>query len=153
MKSKSKEALERYYSNLLFGCGGFSNDKEELEALKVIKQDLERLEQLEDNIKIHKETIKMQHNQIESLQSSIKEWEKYFDKERQTNFDLIIRQTKTIDKLKKVIEIIKSKGVQESFLKNTKNVNEYNKAIKHLNYFDELEQEEYDLLKEHLGND
>ena len=43
----SKEALERYYSNLLYGCGGFSNDNEELEALKVIKQDLERLEQLE----------------------------------------------------------------------------------------------------------
>ena len=27
----SRESLERYYSNLLFGCGGFSNDKEELE--------------------------------------------------------------------------------------------------------------------------
>ena len=55
-------------------------------------------------------------------------------------------------KLKKVIEILKNKGVQESFLKNTKNVNEYNKAIKHLNYFDELTQEEYELLKEYLND-
>ena len=51
----SKEALERYYSNLLFGCGGFSNDQEELEALKVIKQDLDKLEKLEKVIKIIKE--------------------------------------------------------------------------------------------------
>ena len=42
----SKEALERYYSNLLYGNGGFQTYQEELEGLKVIKQELEYLEEL-----------------------------------------------------------------------------------------------------------
>ena len=114
----SKEALNKLCiscdNELLYEQSGiiFIN-----ELINIIEKDLERLEQLEDNIKIHKETIKMQHSQIE--------------------------------KLEKVIAILKSKGVQEDFLKHTKNVNDYNKAIKHLNYFDELTQEEYELLKEY----
>lgn len=52
----SIEALERYYSNLKYGCGGFQNDDEELEALMVIKQDLERLEKLEKFVDIYKHT-------------------------------------------------------------------------------------------------
>ena len=47
--------------------------------LAIIKQDLERLEQLADNIKIHKETIKMQQNQIESLQSKNEKLEKVIE--------------------------------------------------------------------------
>lgn len=43
----SKEVLERYFSNLLYGNGGFQTDEEELEGLNAIKQDLERLEVLE----------------------------------------------------------------------------------------------------------
>jgi hypothetical protein len=50
----SKEALERYYSNLLYGNGGFQTDEEELEALNTIKKDLERKEKLEKAIEILK---------------------------------------------------------------------------------------------------
>lgn len=53
----SKEALERYYSNLKYGCGGFQNDDEELEALMVIKQDLDRLEKLEKAIELLKKYV------------------------------------------------------------------------------------------------
>lgn len=52
----SKEALERYYSNLMYGNGGFQTDEEELEALSTIKQALERLEVLEE---IHRDDTKL----------------------------------------------------------------------------------------------
>ena len=86
-----------------------------------IDQDLDRLEQLEDNIKIHKETIKMQHNQIESFHT-----ENY--------------------KLKKVIEIIKTKIIVLVALKLSKNLDDYNRMTN----FENLTQEEYDLLKDYL---
>lgn len=47
MEMTSKEALDRYYSNLMYGNGGFQTDEEELDGLNTIKQDLERLEELE----------------------------------------------------------------------------------------------------------
>ena len=56
-------------------------------------------------------------------------------------------------KLKEVIKIIITKGVNKLFLKNTKTSDDYNKIIKQLEYFDELTQEEYELLKEVLEND
>lgn len=66
----SKECLEKLYDacdkDLLYEQCGILDA---YELYEVIKQDLDRLEKLEDNIKIHKETIKMQQNQIESLQS------------------------------------------------------------------------------------
>lgn len=72
----SKEALQELKKVIPF--------KEELtdkvlECENIIYQDLDRLEQLEDNIKIHKETIKMQQNQIESLQSENQKLEKVID--------------------------------------------------------------------------
>ena len=48
MKSKSIQALERLYSNLLYGVDGFESDAEELEGLEAIKKDLERLELIEN---------------------------------------------------------------------------------------------------------
>lgn len=55
-------------------------------------------------------------------------------------------------KLKEVIKSIITKGVNELILKNTKTSDNYNKIIKQLEYFDELTQEEYELLKEVLEN-
>lgn len=98
------------------------------EWCNIVKQDLDRLENLEDNIKIHKETIKMQQNQIESLQSEN-------------------------TKLEKAIKIIVNKGIHVLFLKHTKTFDHYNKIVRHQEYYDELTQEEYELLKEVLGND
>ena len=62
-----KEALERLDKHFYLRCYSFdTNENSNIREYEIIKQDLDRLEQLEDNIKIHKETIKMQHNQIES---------------------------------------------------------------------------------------
>ena len=91
--------------------------KNVLKGLKEVKQDLDRLEQLEDNIKIHKETIKMQHSQIESLQSENKKLNKqldvFFDKLDNNTlraFDLISYELKDEnEKLKKVIEILEGR--------------------------------------------
>lgn len=44
----SKEALERYYSNLKYGFGGFQNDDEELEGLNAIKKDLHKLYEINE---------------------------------------------------------------------------------------------------------
>ena len=95
--------------------------------LTIIKQDLERVEQLEDNIKIHKGTIKMKQNQIESLQSKN-------------------------EKLENVIELLKDKEVDVCMLLHLiKCGNDtpqyYNESLEQRYH---LTQEEYDLLKEYL---
>lgn len=137
----SKEALEELYNNL--GCEECQNVKCKYKQSTIndcdvwrntVKQDLDRLEKLEEDVDDLLD---------DKLELVIK------NKQQDTLIGKLIEEN---SKLKKVIDILKNKGVQESFLKNTKNVNEYNKAIKHLNYFDELTQEEYDLLKEYLDD-
>lgn len=100
-----------------------------------INKDLERLEQLEDNIKIHKETIKMQHNQIESLQSENA-------------------------KLKKVIEFIKENfevelHYDEEYDEYTICFMEYDECLEEIaitGITKYVNKEEYDLLKECLDD-
>ena len=54
-------------------------------------------------------------------------------------------------KLKKIIKILITKSVNKLILSASKDVNHYNQLINILLYFDELTQEEYDLLKEVFG--
>ena len=142
----SKEELERLikYAKIneaiLITKYGYSA----LNDINTINQDLDRLEQLEDNIKIHKETIKMQHNQIESLQSENEEL-------KEKHHEIL----KSWYELKKVIEILKKKEVDVSVLihlircgNNTPKY--YNEGLEK-QY--KLTQQEYDLLKEHFGNE
>ena len=121
--------------------------KEYQQFCEDIKQDLERLEQLEDNIKIHKETIKMQHNQIESLQSNLK----CSQENEEAVLTTLNSETDEIEKLKKVIEILKDKFIHH-FIKYAKSLTEYNKFIRNSEY-DKLTQKEFELLKEHFGNE
>ena len=51
-------------------------------------------------------------------------------------------------KLKNAIKITINKDVCETLLKNTKTFDGYNQIIRQLGCFDELTQEEYELLKE-----
>ena len=69
----SKEAFERLLKYAHINAAEFiiKYGYSAINDVELIKQDLERLEQLEDNIKINKETIKMQHNQIEKLEKVI----------------------------------------------------------------------------------
>lgn len=56
-------------------------------------------------------------------------------------------------KLKQAIDILKVKRIQTRFLEESKNVDEYNKWVSNLMNIRELTQEEYELLKEVLGNE
>ena len=125
----SKEAFERLLKYAYINASEFiiKYGYSALNDVELIKQDLERLEKLEDNIKIHKETIKMQHNQIEKF--------------AQEN-----------DKLKKVIEILKDKfeiEITKTFCPRII-ITETNELENNNNVSEFLTQEEYDLLKEFL---
>lgn len=91
---------------------------------KIIKQDLDRLEKLEKENK--------------ELRKSIKSW-------NENGGNLLKENTK----LKKAIEILKNKTVVIVALKLSKDLNDYNRMTS----FENLTQEEYELLKEVLGND
>lgn len=78
-----------------------------------------------------------------------KHWDGHTDKDVSRLLSLPSENSK----LKEVIKIIITKGVNELFLKNTKTSDDYNKIIKQLEYFDELTQEEYELLKEVKENE
>ena len=83
----SKEALKTIYINCKEKMvdENFSVCNSE-DLIKTILQDLKRLEQLEDNIKIHKETIKMQQNQFESLQEENQKLEKAIEILKENHF-------------------------------------------------------------------
>lgn len=163
--SKSLEALERYYSNLLYGNGGFGTDEEELEGLNAIKQDLERLEVLELNLDSEKYRLVNENqclkNRVEDLEISYKELKKE-NLELKEEYEMLDRAYNSChldyedlkgenEKLKKAIEILKDKlCVRKGTLSFTRDnyylgVNGSFKDIK------ELTQQEYDLLKEVLG--
>lgn len=117
----SKEALERYYSNLIYGNGGFQTYQEELEGLKVIKQSLERLEMLEQSNNILEKLSGNQHETIKNL-------------------------TEENEKLKKAIEILKDHieiYSQGEFMSG---------ELYGISCVDSLDQQEYELLKEVLGD-
>ena len=147
----SKEALEFFVKNIDCDVYEFDLDKV-IKHKRCLEQDLERLEQLEDNIKIHKETIKMQHSQIESLQSENKKLNKQLDvffnkldKNTIRALDLISYDLYDENsKLKKVIEILADKKVSKFWIVMSESVDRYN-AVMGKNYI--LTQEEYDLLK------
>ena len=142
----SKEALENIvidFDNMGMICSNLCYEEfycKDLHFKEIFKteyesilRDLERLEKLEDNIKIHKETIKMQHNQIESLQSENA-------------------------KLKKVIEFIKENfevelHYDEEYDEYTICFMEYNECLEEIaitGITKYVNKEEYDLLKEYL---
>ena len=67
--------------------------------------------------------------------------------------DTLIELIENQEKLKQVIDILQVKRIQKRFLEESKNVDEYNKWISNLMNIRELTQEEYELLKEVLGNE
>ena len=119
----SKEALE--ILNIAWSGrkdkDGYPNFDDINIALYTIKQDLERLEKLE---KEYKESRKV-----------IKSWNK--------NGGELLRENA---KLKKVIEIVNGKTIVIVALKLSKDLNDYIRMTS----FENLTQEEYDLLKEYL---
>ena len=119
----SKEALERYYSNLMYGNGGFQTDEEELEGLNTIKQDLKRNEELE--------------KENQDLRAFVEAYANARD-------ELLIKN----QKLEKTIEIIK---IQIS-LENIQCENGYIYIINIGDISILINQQEYELLNEVLGN-
>ena len=98
----SKKALDFFVENI--DCDVYEfNTKDVIKYKKHLESDLNRLEQLADNIKIHKETIKMQQNQIESLQSKNEKLEKVIEILKKQNDGATISQEE-YDLLKGVLE-------------------------------------------------
>lgn len=113
------------------------------EALDTIKQDLKKLEQLE------KENESL-NNIIETDIKDLQELRKENQDLKIENFDLELVLNGEIDKLKKAIEVLKDKYdfdiyYNENFTTPTLTIN--------CDYFKELTQQEYELLKEVLEND
>ena len=136
----SKEALEILYSIACIEAGQkqqyitYAKEIEHNEKVKklydLIKQDLERLETLEqtNNALVYElEKEDLEYQKMKNL---------YFDSMREN------------EKLKKVIEIIKTANVNTDFLIKSLNVEQYNKwcDVDQLH----LTQQEYELLKEVL---
>lgn len=69
------------------------------------------------------------------------------------DLDKLEKLEKENAKLKKVIEVLCANNIHIRTLKLSKNVDEYNSQIEKYSYYDELEQKEFDLLKEVFGNE
>ena len=101
---------------------------------KAVVEDLKRLETLEE--------------ENQDLKNRLDNEQLAFDKLFESNQKL----SELYAKLKQAIDILKDKRIQKRFLEESKNVDEYNKWISNLMNIRELTQEEYELLKEVLGN-
>ena len=64
-----------------------------------------------------------------------------------TEYESILRDLERVEKLEKAIEILKGKTIIIFALKLSKDLNDYNRMTS----FENLTQEEYDLLKEFYG--
>ena len=116
----SKEALE----NLTYCVNGIGSKEK---YYNIIKQDLERLEKIEEN--------------YYSLNISCEEIE--FEN---------VRLEEENKKLKQAIDILKDKKVSIGLLLKNNTLNQYNR-VRHLYDADFLIQEEYELLKEVFENE
>ena len=123
----SKEALKEIDDILYINAVRSQVKDKILSMLEIIKQDLDRLEELEK-----------EHNKLK---------ERYKHRAETSN-DLC----KAVKQYEKVIEILVNKTIHFMFLKTTPNVETYNKHSDTYNY-DKLTKKEYELLKEVLEND
>lgn len=121
----SKEALKKlFFDNKDLRVDITLNDRKVCEIYNIIKDDLERFEECKN------ENCNYQIENAELQQEN--------------------------KKLKQVIDIFERTHIHIYYLRRTKNVEEYNKMIDIVNeydFFDYLIQEDYDLLKEVLGNE
>lgn len=132
----SREALEHICKTCdNKSCPYIQYEKSRCIYYGIVKQDLEKLEKLKKENQVLREKV----NHFKNVKNRTRRNYKFVEKEN--------------TKLKKAIKIIINKGVNELLLKSTKIFAEYNKIVKHLEYFDELTQEEYELVKEVFGND
>ena len=113
------------------------------QAFIELKQDVERLEY--ENVKLK--------NQILSL-----ELDTCIPELRKENKELLVNKNVAqgiATKYKQALDIFERTHIHIYYLRRTKNVEEYNKMIDKINeydFFDYLIQEDYNLLKEVLGN-
>ena len=145
----SKEALE----NLTYCVNGIGSKEK---YYNIIKQDLERLEKLNNIFSdSHICEIKAKFNEIECNADKCKNCPLGVGDGICLNniFEHKWKLEEENAKLKQAIEILQVKRIQKRFLEESKNVDEYNKWISNLMNIRELTQEEYELLKEVLGNE
>ena len=142
----SKEALKRLKQET--SPATYMNDFDKDECIEIIKQDLKRLEKLEEeNEKLKVENDELLDNKLELV---IK------NKQQDMFIEKLIQEC---DKLKKGIGLLTYKPIDILHIKISKSVEEYNKLNSECYNFTqeeyeyyELLQEEFDLLKEYLDD-
>ena len=145
----NREQPTKYISVLR---GVYNRLEKKAEELEKEKQKLEEENQgLKNSLEkcgTHIEVIEKELRRLENKNQTLKERlykVQYLEKENSNLFG-------ENQKLKKALKILEDKTIHFPFLKRTRNVEIYNKHSDTYNY-DELTQEEYELLKEVLGND
>lgn len=129
----SKEALEKIKERLFLKENDYV--KTFIPCILKISQDLDRLETF-DYITKQNVELREKVNHFKNVKNRMRRNCKFYEKEN--------------TKLKKIINILKIKRVSIHILLNTNSVGEYNFCV---NYDQLLTQEEYELLKEVLGNE
>ena len=136
----SLKALDHLYD--IIDDSGFTNNQTGfaivMQLIEVIKQDLERLGVLEKKNQELYEKV----NHLKNVKNRWRRNCKFLEKEN--------------EKLKQVLDIFERKHIHIYYLTRTKNVEEYNKMMDKFNeydFFDYLIKEDYELLKEVLGNE
>ena len=139
-KMLSLKALDHLYD--IIDDSGFTNNQTGfaivMQLIEVIKQDLERLGVLEKKNQELYEKV----NHLKNVKNRWRRNCKFLEKEN--------------EKLKQVLDIFERKHIHIYYLTRTKNVEEYNKMMDKFNeydFFDYLIKEDYELLKEVLGNE
>lgn len=107
---------------------GLEDYDTQAKCYELIFKDLDKLEKLEKDIK--------------ELRNSIKSWDE--------NAGNLLKEN---TKLKKVCHILLYKKINIDFLRESKDVDEYNKWISNLMNYRELSLEQYELLKEVFENE
>ena len=142
----SKEALEILFASYNFDV----NYHDLIIAREKLEQALERLEKLEiankNNEGIVRENTDLINRNLE-LQDELKRCQDTIKKWMNDHKKLIIEN----GKMKKALDIYKTKYIHNLYLRRSKDVEEYNKMIDKLSEFDlydYLTKEEYEIFKE-----
>lgn len=136
---ESLKALERLHSDII-SLNEIEEDEENIKKdYNIIKKDLERLEKLEEDNKKLKEKV----NHLKNVKNRWVRNYKFVDKEN--------------EKLKQALDIIKTKKVDIDMFIDSTSAEDYNNRLEYYTYINPevrpLTQEEYELLKEVLGNE
>lgn len=144
------EYLIRYEPSLSFDIDMFEQVLKDLDSLEVLESNNEKV--IKDSVKLINKNLELQQR-LEALEKENKELKEIIEIRKQMNINLIDFSTKLKqenEKLKKAIEILKD-YIAVSTRRNEKF--EYIPCIYSFGLNKDISQQEYELLKEVLGDE